>query len=96
MNTQMSYSAAMPPPPPLSPVREQEEDPRSEWQQQQPQFQSQPQPQYYYPEPQIIEKKSSFFDSISKQILFLIFVAFVIGLFVGKSMNVPIIIQKAT
>jgi hypothetical protein len=95
MNTQMSYSAAMPPPPPLSPVREQEQEQQSEWQQQQPQFQPQ-QPQYYYAEPQIIEKKSNFFDSISKQVLFLIFVAFVIGLFVGKSMNVPIIIQKST
>jgi len=95
MNTQMSYSAAMPPPPPLSPVREQEQEQQSEWQQQQPQFQPQ-QPQYYYAEPPMVEKKSNFFDSISKQVLFLIFVAFVIGLFVGKSMNVPIIIQKST
>ena len=90
----MSYSATMPAPPTLSPVREQD-DP-SEWQQQQPQ-QHQEQPQDYYQLPaQEPEQKSSFFDSISKQILFLIFIAFVVGLFMGKSMNVPIIIQRTT
>lgn len=95
MNTQMSYSAAMPAPPSLSPVREQD-DP-SEWQQQQPQQQQQQQPQYYYSVPaQEPDQKSSFFDSISKQILFLIFIAFVVGLFMGKSMNVPIIIQRTS
>jgi hypothetical protein len=96
MNTQMSYSATMPPPPtPLSPVREHEE--QTEWQQQQPQQQHQEQPQYYYQLPaQEPDQKSSFFDSISKQILFLIFIAFVIGLFMGKSMNVPIIIQRTS
>ena len=88
----MSYSATMPAPPSLSPVREHEE--QTEWQQQQPQQQ---QPQYYYQMPaQEPDQKSSFFDSISKQILFLIFIAFVIGLFMGKSMNVPIIIQRAS
>jgi len=50
-------------------------------------------PQYYYYPPD--EPKNSFFDGISKQILFLIFIAFVVGLFFGKSFNVPIIIQKS-
>jgi len=51
------------------------------------------QPQYYYYPP--AEEKTSFFDGISKQILLFIFIAFVVGLFFGKSMNVPIIIQKS-
>ena len=53
-----------------------------------------PPPQYYYYPPD--EPKTSFFDGISKQILFLIFIAFVVGLFFGKSFNVPIIIQKSS
>jgi hypothetical protein len=91
MNTQMSYSSTMPAPPP-------DEEP-SEWQQQQPQTQAQPeneQQQYYYmPDQPPSVDKSNFFDGISKQVLFLIFFAFVVGIFVGKSMNGPIVIHRA-
>lgn len=94
MNTQMSYSSTMPALPP--------DQEKSEWQEQQPdqpqQQQQQQQEQYYYmPEQTPVQvEKSSFFDGISKQILFLIFLAFVFGLFIGKSMNAPIIIQRTT
>ncbi len=87
----MSYSSTMPAPPP-------DEEP-SEWQQQQPQTQAQPeneQQQYYYmPDQPPSVDKSNFFDGISKQVLFLIFFAFVVGIFVGKSMNGPIVIHRA-
>lgn len=94
MNTQMSYSSTMPAPPP--------DDETSEWQQQQQQpdheqiQQQQQQQQYYYaPEQPPPVEKSNFFDGISKQVLFLIFLAFVVGIFVGKSMNGPIVIHRA-
>ncbi len=89
----MSYSSTMPAPPP-------DEEP-SEWQQQQTQPQAQPeneqqQQQYYYmPDQPPSVDKSNFFDGISKQVLFLIFFAFVVGIFVGKSMNGPIVIHRA-
>lgn len=93
MNTQMSYSSTMPAPPP--------DDEKSEWQQQQQQpeleqQQQQQQQQYYYmPDQPTPVEKSNFFDSLSKQVLFLIFFAFVVGIFVGKSMNGPIVIHRA-
>lgn len=56
-----------------------------------------PQQQYppymYYDQPPQEEKKS-FFMGLTKKILFLIFLAFVAGLFVGKSMTSTVIIQR--
>ena len=53
------------------------------------------QPQYmYYEQPPPLEPKTSFFMGLTKKILFLIFIAFVAGLFVGKSMTSTVIIQR--
>jgi hypothetical protein len=51
-------------------------------------------PYMYYNEPPPPEPKTSFFMGLTKKILFLIFLAFVAGLFVGKSMTSTVIIQR--
>jgi hypothetical protein len=49
---------------------------------------------YYEQPPPPHEEKKSFFMGLTKKILFLIFLAFVAGLFVGKSMTSTVIIQR--
>jgi hypothetical protein len=95
METPMSFSSTMPAPLPDAPWASDDAKLPSEWNSAPPaeQQQMQQQPQYYY-EPIQPEHKSTFFESISKQVLFIIFAAFLIGLFFGRSMNSPIIIHK--
>jgi hypothetical protein len=93
METTSIYSANRPPPPPPSPPpRFGDNRPNFEpFEQQQDQAPAmEPAPYMYYEPPppqQLPEPEKTFMESISKKVLFVIFLAFVIGLFVGKFMS---------
>jgi hypothetical protein len=70
-------------------------------QQQQPDMTSypndfQPQRQFYQepiPQPQPAPKKASIFDEIDKNVWIMIFIAFILGFFMGKTMQ-PVILRQ--
>lgn len=76
----MSVVMFQPPQTTTSPTRELERD------------EDPPQPMYYMPPPPPPPEKS-FLDGVSKLTLVLIFIAFVFGLMLGKSMT-PIVLGK--
>ena len=89
METSSTFSTTRPPPPPQSPP------PRfGDLQSYEPfepqQHQEEPPQQYmYYDQPPLPlpEPEKTFLEGISKKVLFVIFLAFIVGLFVGKFMS---------
>lgn len=90
METTSTFSSSRPPPPPPSPPpRFGDNRPNFEpFVPDQPQEEPQPQYMYYEPPPQYMpEPEKTFLESISKKVLFVIFLAFIVGLFIGKFMS---------
>jgi hypothetical protein len=95
METASTFSATRPmPPPPSPPHRYGDDRPNFEpIQEEEPQMM--PQYMYYPPPPEQLQSTTepSLIETLSKKVLFLIFLAFIIGLFVGKSMVSTVVIQ---
>jgi hypothetical protein len=90
METTSFLSANRPPPPPASPPpRFGDTRPNFEpFEQELQETQEQPSvPYMYYDPPAAPEPEKTFMESISKKVLFVIFLAFIAGLFVGKFMS---------
>lgn len=90
METTSIFSTNRPPPPPQSPPpRFGDSRPNFEPFEQQQEQPDQPNvPYMYYDQPPMAsEPEKSFMESISKKVLFVIFLAFIVGLFVGKFMS---------
>ena len=93
METASTFSTTRPPPPPPSPPHRYGDDrPNFEpIQEEEPQMM--PQYMYYQPPPEQPQTEPSLIETLSKKVLFLIFLAFIVGLFVGKSMVSTVVIQ---
>ena len=90
METAATFSSTRPPPPPPSPPpRFGDNRPNFEqFQPDQPLEEEQlPQQYMYYEPPPQYEPEKTFLESISKKVLFVIFLAFIVGLFIGKFMS---------
>jgi hypothetical protein len=91
METTSTFSTTRPPPPPQSPPPRFGDRPNYEPfdSSQQEEMLAPPPPQQYmyYDQPPPPEPEKTFLDGISKKVLFVIFLAFIIGLFIGKFMS---------
>ena len=88
----MFSSSRPPPPPPSPPPRFGDYEP---FEPQQQQMEEQPQYMTYYQPPPEPEPEKSFMDTISKKVLFVIFFAFIVGLFIGKFMSQSTIVVSS-
>ena len=89
METTATFSSSRPPPPPPSPPPR-FGDNRPNFEPFVPDEEPQVPPQYMYYDPQQYqqsEPEKTFLESISKKVLFVIFLAFIVGLFIGKFMS---------
>lgn len=95
METTSVFSSSRPPPPPPSPPpRFGDNRPNFEPFEQQ-HVEEPPQYMTYYQPPPEPEPEKSFMDTISKKVLFVIFLAFIVGLFIGKFMSQSTIVVSS-